>query len=441
MDQTGMSSQKAADIVTLEEERRRRADPDGLAEALGAASDKSAHAGVDAAAAIEEGASAGEMLAAARQALELSMEEVASRTNIRTDQIAALEKMNVKALPAPTYTLGFVRTYAQLLNLPVEPMVHRFRNDAKYPEPKTLATNAPKPPQDLSPPRQMSVIAVLGIIAFIVWVVWQILEASAPQEEVQLSGTPLSDRLRTQTGVEYQEPTMEVGTSIAAPAISPEDLAAEIAAAEATSEETAAEGVPLPEETGVTDEPVMSAEDKTAPATPDVPLTEETAALPVEVDEPAEAVDAATSADDLNAAQLDSIDAFDLEVAPINAAPTSQEIGITEDGINIVVEEAGADENVLAEAAYQPAELRLTVEPVYPARCESTAQERETVTITFGVSRYGKVIDPKVVSTTNSCFDRAAIGAVSRWDFDPAQERGRTVVDGPRTTRVVFSKP
>jgi cytoskeletal protein RodZ len=65
-----------------------------------------------------------EQLRAAREARNLSINEVAEITKIRTDHIRALEEGNFDLFVAPVYIRGFTRTYATLLKLDV-PVVIR----------------------------------------------------------------------------------------------------------------------------------------------------------------------------------------------------------------------------------------------------------------------------------------------------------------------------
>jgi len=59
------------------------------------------------------------------------------------------------------------------------------------------------------------------------------------------------------------------------------------------------------------------------------------------------------------------------------------------------------------------------IPPQYPQRCMSRARERETVVLEFNVNPDGGVVNPQVIQSTNSCFDRAAIRAVERWRYNP----------------------
>ena len=63
--------------------------------------------------------SVAEQLHLAREALHLTVHQVAEVTKIRTDHIRALEEGNFDVFSAPVYIRGFVRTYATLLKLDV----------------------------------------------------------------------------------------------------------------------------------------------------------------------------------------------------------------------------------------------------------------------------------------------------------------------------------
>lgn len=59
------------------------------------------------------------------------------------------------------------------------------------------------------------------------------------------------------------------------------------------------------------------------------------------------------------------------------------------------------------------------IPPQYPQRCMDRARETETVVLEFDVTPEGSVVNPEVLDSTNSCFNRAAIRAVQRWRYNP----------------------
>lgn len=65
----------------------------------------------------------GQRLREAREELKLSRQDVARKLRLDADLIQALEDNDREALPAQTYLVGYLRSYARLLNLPVESII------------------------------------------------------------------------------------------------------------------------------------------------------------------------------------------------------------------------------------------------------------------------------------------------------------------------------
>lgn len=76
----------------------------------------------------------GAELRARRHELGHSQAYIAGKLNISADYIEALETLNTSALPAVGYVLGYVRAYAQLLGLPGNEAVTRYKTDLAVPE-------------------------------------------------------------------------------------------------------------------------------------------------------------------------------------------------------------------------------------------------------------------------------------------------------------------
>lgn len=114
------------------------------------------------------------------------------------------------------------------------------------------------------------------------------------------------------------------------------------------------------------------------------------------------------------------------------------------DGVPLAVDAQGAQPATTALApqiqapAFEPpvaaplpviieAQLLERIEPVYPPGCETAAADMETVDLAFTITPDGAVVSERVVSSSNGCFDRAALNAVKRWRFSP-----RTIDGAPR---------
>lgn len=74
--------------------------------------------------------SIGEFFKQVRETKGLTIDEVASKTRIRTDFVKALEDGNFAKLPDQVFARGFVRSYARSLGLDEEDAIHRFVQSA-----------------------------------------------------------------------------------------------------------------------------------------------------------------------------------------------------------------------------------------------------------------------------------------------------------------------
>jgi cytoskeletal protein RodZ len=74
--------------------------------------------------------SVGEFFRQVRETKGLTIDEVASKTRIRTDFVKALEEGNFAKLPDQVFARGFVRSYARSLGLDEEDAIHRFIQSA-----------------------------------------------------------------------------------------------------------------------------------------------------------------------------------------------------------------------------------------------------------------------------------------------------------------------
>src|SRR5262245_61735776 len=74
--------------------------------------------------------SIGEFFRQVRETKGLTIDEVASKTRIRTDFVKALEDGNFAKLPDQVFARGFVRSYARSLGLDEDDAIHRFSQSA-----------------------------------------------------------------------------------------------------------------------------------------------------------------------------------------------------------------------------------------------------------------------------------------------------------------------
>ncbi|MBN2308554.1 MAG: helix-turn-helix domain-containing protein [Candidatus Hydrogenedentes bacterium] len=69
----------------------------------------------------------GQALRERRDEMGVSVSDVYRATHIPDDFVEALERGSLDALPAPTYALGFLKTYCRFLDLEAEPFLDSYR--------------------------------------------------------------------------------------------------------------------------------------------------------------------------------------------------------------------------------------------------------------------------------------------------------------------------
>ena len=127
-----------------------------------------------------------EQLRQAREARNLTVQEVAEITKIRTDHLRALEEGNFNVFSAPVYIRGFVRTCATLLKLDVPQVMAALEAElartTKFAEPPSL-TERPRGVLDflmlqLSKVDWRKGLVGLGavivlVLVFSAWITWR----------------------------------------------------------------------------------------------------------------------------------------------------------------------------------------------------------------------------------------------------------------------------
>ena len=115
----------------------------------------------------------GDLLTKAREKLALSQKEIASRLNLREEIIAALDANDFDKIPAPTYVMGYIRSYARAVNLDSDTLISIYEGVAEKPpeilpdvKPPIQASSRDKPIQAMS-----YLITFTLVILLITW--WQ----------------------------------------------------------------------------------------------------------------------------------------------------------------------------------------------------------------------------------------------------------------------------
>ncbi len=88
-----------------------------------------------------------EQLRTAREAQDLTIEDVANLTKLRTDHVRALESGDYDIFSAPIYVRGFTRTYARLLKLDSKALIAALTRELEGQESGPSEEDGPIPPK------------------------------------------------------------------------------------------------------------------------------------------------------------------------------------------------------------------------------------------------------------------------------------------------------
>ncbi|MEW5943610.1 MAG: RodZ domain-containing protein [Pseudomonadota bacterium] len=166
----------------------------------------------------ETGASAGEMLRAAREQQDISAADVARHLRLAVRQIEALEADDFERLPGNTFVRGFIRHYARLVHLDPEPVLRAY--DAARPQQPAQGIEAPSrditfTPEGSEPRFKLKQAAIgLGVLALAAGALYWIFlmkgrQPPAPREaspepaqvQLQLPAPPAAELSASQAAV------------------------------------------------------------------------------------------------------------------------------------------------------------------------------------------------------------------------------------------------
>jgi len=151
---------------------------------------------------IESGGSpVGERLRIAREAKGIALVDVASLTRIPIRHLEHIEKGEWDALPAATYSVGFARSYANMVGLDAAEIGQELRGELgiarSYNASPAAAFYEPADPARV-PPRSVALIATVFIVLLVAgYLIWrsqavgdapvepQLVETQAPAQQVQ----------------------------------------------------------------------------------------------------------------------------------------------------------------------------------------------------------------------------------------------------------------
>lgn len=117
--------------------------------------------------------SVGERLRAAREESGLTLEDVAAQTRIPRRHLEAIEAAEWDKLPAPTYTIGFARSYATAVGLDRTEVADQLRGEMGGQRSTTTTTEVFEPADPRrTMPKSLVIGAIFAVILLVVLMSW-----------------------------------------------------------------------------------------------------------------------------------------------------------------------------------------------------------------------------------------------------------------------------
>ena len=133
----------------------------------------------------------GERLRAAREKSGLSLEDIAAQTRIPQRHLESIETADWDKLPAPTYTIGFAKSYASSVGLDRGDIGDQLREEMggqRFASSQTEVIEAADPARTM--PKWLVLGAVLAVILIIVLMSWLDRRALEPTGQAPSTAPP-----------------------------------------------------------------------------------------------------------------------------------------------------------------------------------------------------------------------------------------------------------
>lgn len=189
----------------------------------------------------DSGPVAGEVLARARRAREISIQEIAKDLHLDEFKVRALEQNRFDALGAPVFAKGYLRKYAELVGVPVDDIVADYYRLNRSVGAPPLVTKRSDPMRDPSPVPWLALLALvlLGGVAVVWWFASRSENSDGQSAAPSGSVRPADDEVELPAGPDLAEAGDTNSPTLAADVADEEQSAAESAESSRTLDEPA----------------------------------------------------------------------------------------------------------------------------------------------------------------------------------------------------------
>ena len=156
----------------------------------------------------------GERLRTAREAKKLSLEDVVTQTRIPLRHLKSLEESDWSALPAPTYTIGFAKSYASAVGLDRTEIGEDLRSEMGGTRPDSPNAEVFEPADPArTMPKWLVLSAIGGIVLVVIVMSWLNSRSLEPQQAPapEVAATVPEQRVPSTVPTQPAAPTAAAG--------------------------------------------------------------------------------------------------------------------------------------------------------------------------------------------------------------------------------------
>ncbi len=146
----------------------------------------------------------GSVLEVARKLQNYSIEDISEQLKIPAKTITAIETNDINALPPPTFTQGYIRTYAKFLEIPEENVLNIYSQAVPHDRPANLKPRSNLPGEASIQSLLMKTVTLLLIAAGITAVIYGSFQYY--QKKAGVMETELESKERSFTGNSLDSP-------------------------------------------------------------------------------------------------------------------------------------------------------------------------------------------------------------------------------------------
>lgn len=194
--------------------------------------------------------SPGHLLRSAREAKDLSLDEVTAQTLLARGTVEALENNDFDRLSQPVFVRGYYRKCAKVLRVPEDEVMAAYSEWTGVPGPSPASPGQVDViPQDVTPGgrRVVGAVAVILLLGLVAVFGWQALPGSGQGDDVA-STAPASDEPAS-VATDEERSSSSAGSSIPAPATDDAGGSPPVPASPATDDAVTLNETPEPAET------------------------------------------------------------------------------------------------------------------------------------------------------------------------------------------------